>query len=430
VALWLAGALVVAFQPALLFAWQLAGAALAATLAADALAVWRLIAPPELRRTVAQSLPVGEWHKVQVRISGTRTRLRGVLQDAHPDRFESEGLPLSFRVPAGGWVELGYRVRPLARGDHTFGRADVRIDSPLLLWQRVLTCGAQTPVRVYPDFAKITQYTLFATDHRLSQIGVLLRRRRGEGLDFQQLREYRQGDSSRQIDWKASARQRKLISREYQDERDQRIVFMLDCGQRMRAFEAGEGSDALSHFDHTLNALLLLAYVALRQGDAVGVLTFAHARPRYLAPRKSVAAVSQLLNGLYDIEPSLATPDYLSASEQLLKRLNKRSLIVLLTNLRDEDDALLEPALRLLQQRHLVLLANLREVSLDRVSRAPIASFDDALTFGAAAEYVRARSRNLKRLRHRGAQVLDVYPSRLPTTLVNKYWEMKRAGQV
>ena len=97
--------------------------------------------------------------------------------------------------------------------------------------------------------------------------------------------------------------------------------------------------------------------------------------------------------------------------------------------MRDEDDALLVPALRLLQQRHLVLLANLREVSLDQVARAPIATLEDALTYGAAAEYLRARSRNLKNLRHRGAQVLDVYPSRLPTMLVNKYWEMKRAGQ-
>ena len=103
---------------------------------------------------------------------------------------------------------------------------------------------------------------------------------------------------------------------------------------------------------------------------------------------------------------------------------------MLITNLRDEDDAQLVPALRLLQRRHLVLLANLREVSLDRVARAPIETFHDALTFGAAAEYLRARSRNLARLRHSGVQVLDVYPSRLPTSLVNKYLEMKRAGQV
>jgi uncharacterized protein (DUF58 family) len=296
------------------------------------------------------------------------------------------------------------------------------------LWQRTMRSGEPTAVRVYPDFAKVTQYNLLATDNRLSQIGVLLRRRRGEGLDFNQLREYRQGDSSRQIDWKASARHRKLISREYQDERDQRIVFMLDCGQRMRAAE-GEGTEvSLSHFDYTLNALLLLSWVALRQGDAVGVATFSHPESRYLAPRKSVGAVSAILNGVYDLEPTLSTPDYLTASEELTMRLRKRSLVVLLTNLRDEDDALLVPALRLLQRRHLVLLANLRETSLDRLSRAPIENLDDALTFGAAAEYLRARGRNLQRLRHAGVQVLDAYPEKLPTLLVNKYWEIKRAG--
>src|SRR5207245_336877 len=111
-------------------------------------------------------------------------------------------LPLAFSLERGTWLELAYRVRPLARGAHRFGGLTLRVDSPLRLWQRTLACGEPTAVRVYPDFAKVTQYTLLATDNRLSQIGVLLRRRRGEGLEFQQLREYRQGDSPRQIDWK------------------------------------------------------------------------------------------------------------------------------------------------------------------------------------------------------------------------------------
>jgi uncharacterized protein (DUF58 family) len=300
------------------------------------------------------------------------------------------------------------------------------------LWLRRLDAGTPQSVRVYPDFAKVAQYALLATDNRLSQIGVLQRRRRGEGVEFHQLREYRRGDTSRQIDWKATARVHKLISREYQDERDQRIIFLLDCGQRMRAHEgAGKGeARGLSHFDHTLNALLLLSYVALRQGDAVGVLTFAHPRPRYFAPRKSVSTVNLILNGLYDLEPTASTPDYLSAGEQLVARLSKRALVVLLTNLRDEDDGVLLPALKLLQQRHLTLLANLRETSLDAIVREPVRTFDEALTFGAAAEYLHARSATMLKLRHMGVRILDAYPQQLPRILVNKYWDMKRAGQI
>ena len=429
---WLVVGLVAAFVPSLLIVWQVGGALIGAALLADALVGLGIAQPPAIERRVAHNLAVGQWSSTELRLTQAPRRLRGWLTDAYPDSFEATALPRAFTLDPGQALLLPYRVRPLARGSHRYGRVTLRLDTPLRLWQRALAGGSDSEVRVYPDFAKVAQYALLATDHRLAQIGVLQRRRRGEGLDFHQLREYRVGDTSRQIDWKATARAHRLISREYQDERDQRIVFLLDCGQRMRAREApADASErALSHFDHTVNALLLLAYVALRQGDAVGVLTFGHPRPRYFAPRKSVATVNLILNGLYDLEPTTAAPDFLSATEDLHARLSKRALVVILTNLRDEDDSLLLPALRLLRRRHLTLLANLREPSLDRVARAGAPTFDDALTFGAAAEYLRTRDTTMVRLRQQGVEVVDGYPNELPRLLVNRYWEMKRAGRI
>jgi uncharacterized protein (DUF58 family) len=202
-------------------------------------------------------------------------------------------------------------------------------------------------------------------------------------------------------------------------------VFLLDCGQRMRARD-----DALSHFDHTLNALLLLAYVALRQGDAVGLSTFAHAEPRFLAPRKSLDTVQQLLNATYALQPSLRTSDYLLAGQALAERLTRRSLIVLLTNLRDEDASTLPLALKQLGRRHLVLLANLRETALDAMLKRPVEDFDGALRYAAAVDYRRERRRQLAVLRAQGAMVLDVAPPELPAALVNRYWDMKRGGML
>ena len=198
---------------------------------------------------------------------------------------------------------------------------------------------------------------------------------------------------------------------------------MLDCGQRMRARD-----DALSHFDHTLNAMLLLTYVALRQGDAVGLSTFAHDTPRFFAPRKSLDTVQRLLNTVFDLQPSLRTPDYQLASQHLAGRLTRRSLVVLLTNLRDEDDATLAPALALLRRRHLVLVANLRETALDRILAEPVGDFDSALTYASATEYAKSRERQIRMLQAAGAKVLDASPPRLPMALVNRYWELKRSG--
>jgi uncharacterized protein (DUF58 family) len=253
---------------------------------------------------------------------------------------------------------------------------------------------------------------------------VLKRRRRGQGLDFHQLREYREGDAERQIDWKASARIGRLISREYQDERDQQILLVIDTGRRMAARD-GE----LGHLDHVLNAAMLLAHAAIRQGDAVGLATLGGQR-RWLAPRKSRAMLNALLGELYDLEPTLATPDFHAAAVEIMTRLRKRALVVILTNLRDEDDEGLAAALRLLRERHLVLVASLRETILDAALAAPVSTLDDALTHAATAQYLERRAEAFRRLEQSKVPAVDVEPAALPLALVNRYLELKRSGRL
>jgi len=423
-AAWLALGIGVVFVSALTSLWWAFGGLTAAAAGADAMAGRARRGRVGATRELPHALPVGTWQNVPLRLTVTGS-VAGWLRDRHPAAFPVEGLPLFFRLDPGRRLEVAYRVSVTERGLHTFDAIDLRLLSPLHLWLIPETLPVEDEVRVFPNFARITQYTLLATDNRLSQIGILRRRRRGEGMEFHQLRDYRQEDSPRQIDWKASSRMGRLISREYQDERDQQLVFLLDCGGRMRAKDGD-----LSHFDHTLNALLLLAYVALRQGDAVGMATFAHERPRYLPPKKSMTTVNRLLNAVYDLQPSLQTSDYLSAGEDLSKRLTKRSLIVLVTNLRDEDDDTLGPAMRQLGRRHAVTLASLKEPLLDELANAPITDFDAALTRAAALEYAHARRRQAAMLRHGGVHILDASPRELPVTLINHYWQRKRAGNL
>lgn len=420
---WLALGLMAVAWAEMLPLWLGAGVLLASVALLDALLVRRRGNPLGFERDTSPAWPVGQQQNVHLRLTSSGRAAAGWIHDRHPDGFEAQGLPLAFRLDAGQWVRLSYRVLPDRRGIHHFGAAELRLVSPLGLWLSRHAVGGGWTVRVYPDFARIAQYALFAIDNRLSQIGLLRRRRRGEGMDFHQLREYRSDDSPRQIDWKATSRMGKLISRDYQDERDQQIVFMLDCSQRMRARD-----DALSHFDHALNAMLLLAYVALRQGDAVGLSTFAHDAPRFFAPRKSLDTVQRLLNTVFDLQPSLRTPDYQMAGQHLAGRLTRRSLIVLLTNLRDEDDATLLPALTLLRRRHLVLVASLRETVLDRILAEPVTDFDSALTYVSTTDYLKARERQARMLQVTAGKVLDVAPPQLPMALVNRYWELKRSG--
>jgi uncharacterized protein (DUF58 family) len=185
----------------------------------------------------------------------------------------------------------------------------------------------------------------------------------------------------------------------------------------------------LTHLDRALDAAMLLAFVALRQGDAVGLATLG-GEERWLAPRKSRAMMNTLLDQAFDLRPSLRTPDFVELASNIRIRLRKRALIVLLTNLRDEDDDSLDEALALLRERHLVLIASLREPILDAALRGEVKTLDDALTHAATAQYLEQRRRAFRRLEATHVPAVDVEPAALPMALVNRYLDLKRSGRM
>ena len=389
----------------------------------DALRLKRLPSP-RLQRQMPGSLSLGRWGEVRMDIQHDYQHAINIqLFDHVPDGLSFENLPQSVELQPGQHSQLGYPLRPLKRGHFSFDRCEINLPSPMGLWTARRYLHVIDSTRVYPDFARLYGAQLLAVDNWLSQLGVRQRPRRGLGLEFHQLREFREGDSLRQIDWKATARQRTPIAREYQDERDQQIIFMLDCGRRMRS-QDGE----LAHFDHALNACLLLSYVALRQGDAVGLSTFAGEQPRYLAPVKGPGQLNVLLNAVYDLDSSQHPADYQSAASLLLARQKRRALVVLLTNLRDEDDEELLTAVKRMSRQHRVLVASLREEVLDSVRQAPVQTLSEALAYCGTVDYLNARAELHERLNANGVPVLDARPSELGAELVTRYLSWKKAG--
>ncbi|MEN5313010.1 DUF58 domain-containing protein [Pseudomonas koreensis] len=389
----------------------------------DAIRLQRLPSP-RVDRQMPGSLALGRWSEVRLQVSHDfREPITLAMFDHVPQGLTFDNLPLSVALQPGQFSEVGYRLRPLSRGHFSFAQCEINLPSPLGLWsgKRLLDVPAQT--RVYPDFARLYGGELLAVDNWLSQLGVRQRQRRGQGQEFHQLREFREGDSLRQIDWKATARQRTPIAREYEDERDQQIIFMLDCGRRMRS-QDGE----LSHFDHALNACLLLSYVALRQGDAVGLSTFADDQPRYLAPVKGSGQLNVLLNTVYDLASSQRPADYQAAIRQLLTRQKRRALVILMTNLQDEDHGELTNAVQYLSRQHQVLVVSLREETLDQMRQDSVQTLPEALAYCGAVDYLNARAELNERLIAHGTPVLDVPTSKLNTELVSIYLSWKKAG--
>jgi uncharacterized protein (DUF58 family) len=347
--------------------------------------------------------------------------------DAH---FTFEGLPQTVAVPALSHVALRYTATATQRGVAQFGATQLRWRTRFGCFDMRQTLGEPRRLRVYPNFAALARYAWLSGDRRLAQIGIKTYAQRGLGTDFRQLSDYKTGDSLRHIDWKATQRQRRPIVREFQDDRDQCVLFLLDCGRRMRADEGALALKANSHFDEALNALMLLSYVALKEGDEVGAMTFgcpADER-RDFAPRKGTATLNALMNRLHDIQPGATHSDYLLAAQEMLRVQKRRALVIVLTNFRDEDAAELRPAIKLLRRKHLVLVASLRERVLGRIASQPLVHARDAVDVAAAHLFEQSRRDAFARVVGNDPLSVDVEPADLAVALVNRYHAVKRAG--
>jgi len=402
-------------------AWAIAGAVLALLALLDLVSLWRS-AVPDVARRVPEALPLGVEREVVLQVEPGARRQRVDVHDLHPGGWEASGLPRTLALEPGMVSSVGYRLRPNARGAFEFEGVHLRLHSPLRLWRRLCLAGAAQRVRVFPNFAPLTRFALVSAEQASRMMGAHVKRRRGEGTDFHQMREYRVGDSLRQIDWKATSRVRKLISREYQDEKNQQLVVVLDTGRRMLARD-GE----LAHFDHALDASLLVSYLALRQGDAVGLLATGGDR-RWVPPQRGMAAIDTLLRASYDLQPRPVATDYLAAATELSLRQRRRGLLMLVTNLRDEDIEDLLASVRMLQKRHLVVVASLRERALDDVLDADVRDVAGAVRAGATARYLAQRTAAHDALRRHRVMVLDVTSEQLPAALVERYLAIKRDG--
>jgi uncharacterized protein (DUF58 family) len=412
----------------------LAGVLLAAFLVDVAATAWLLRRHPiAFERTLPNALAIGQPHALlaTLRHDGARA-WRVQLFDHVPPTMRLRQLPAELVLPPARPVEVRYEVTPTRRGTAAFEPAALRVRSPLGLADLQLRVGAAQSLQVYPNFAAVSRYAWLAGDRRLAEIGIKTYAARGSGTDFKQLGEYVPGMSTRHIDWNASFRHRRAVVREFQDDRDQSVMFLLDCGRRMRADEHGASGTAAvdgSHFDQALNALMLLAYVALKDGDAVGAMTFGHeaGQQRHFAPAKGMAALNAMVARLHDVEPGPTHSDYLVAARDLMLRLPRRSLVVVLTNFRDEDCEELEAALRLMRTRHLVLLASLKEQVLAEIVAQPLADARAVAEVASAHWFERARSEAFRRLAGRDQLLVDVEPQQLASTLVNRYHAVKRA---
>jgi uncharacterized protein (DUF58 family) len=410
--------------PILQSTWLWLGGIALAVILSDA--AWlRFQRPPAVKRLLPGRFALGEPGEVCLIIHNSANRSVALdFFDGIPQEAVAETMPWSGEVPAQLEVRVFHPVKIMRRGEAVFGPVELRVRSVLGLWRRRTRHLSRETVKVYPNYEPVVRFALLAMQHRDNPLGIVRRARPGSSRDFHQLRDYRDGDPFSQIDWKASSRRQVLISRDFQEQRDQSVVFLLDTGRRMRALDGG-----MPQFDHVLNAILLVSHVALRQGDQVAVKSFG-GTDRWLPPVKGGHAMPVLLNHLYDYQTTTAPSDFTEAVEKLMARQRRRSLVILLTNLRGEDGKELLPALQVLQTRHLVLLASMREEVVRHAFSHPVDSLPAALGHLAAGRYLLERREILASLGAMGILTLDSTAADFPVALANSYTDIKAAGRI
>jgi uncharacterized protein (DUF58 family) len=371
---------------------------------------------PSSSRKIPTRFASGVSSEVEVKISNRSAFSMNVMfHDGLPMEAICQALPWSGPLPPRGYHKIAYPLEFIERGDTLIEKSYLEYRTLLGMWSRQVRTGEEAETKVYPNYEPIVRYALLTMESSPEQMGIVMKNRIGMSKEFHQLRDYHLGDMLSQIDWKASSKHRSLISRDYQEQKDQNVILVIDCGRRMRAID-----DGIPQFDHCLNAMLLLSYVALKQGDHVGVLSFGGTE-RWLPPVKGIQSMTTLLNHLYDYKTSPSPSDFSEAAERLLTRQRRRSLVIVLTNVRGEDGQELIEPLRKIRQKHVVMVANLQEKEVMDRYKKEVTGLDDALTLGATQMYLDERKAIMTQLESHGISTVDAPAQNLPVALANRY---------
>lgn len=373
-------------------------------------------------------------------------------------------------LAANSCERLDYRLLWNRRGVFALEFVALRFTGALKIWRRYKKVPCVSNFRVYPNLCQLSRQELFARKSQFLMPGVRRTRRVGQDAEFERLRDYTIDDQYKFIDWRATARRNKLIVRDFQTTRNQRVVIALDAGRMTM-----NRSNGITLFDSALNSTLALAYIALRQGDEVGCLVFSDDVKTFIPPRGGASHMNAIIRGVFDVFPERVESRYDRAFSYLKTHSSKRALVTLATNVLDQRNAdQIKSCMTGLCGAHLPLGLFLRERSLfDAVERFdelengvrsssenesqdseklrlwmkqyreadPIDELERKLRYdaraenlspedtffnaGAAAEILNWRRKTLAYLEARGVLSLDVFPEDATAALVNKYLEIK-----
>ncbi len=344
--------------------------------------------------------------------------------DELPAQFQKRDFEYKTSLSKGDKKEYRYTVRPVDRGEYVFGNLNVFASSPLKIIKRKFVFQKDQMVPVYPSIIQMQQYDFLAINNQLTEVGLKKIRRIGHTQEFEQIKEYVQGDDFRTVNWKATAKQNQLMVNQYQDERSQPIYSIIDTGRVMKM-----PFNELKLLDYAINSALAFSNVALKRNDKTGMITFSKKIESFVPAVQKITHLNTILEKLYNINTMFTDADFGMLYAHIKRKVNQRSLLLLYTNF-EHISALKRqlPFLTAISKKHVLVVIFFENTELDTLISTDAEDLQSIYHKTIAEKFTMEKRLMQKELQKYGIQTILTKPENLTMNTINKYLEIKARG--
>jgi uncharacterized protein (DUF58 family) len=393
-----------------------------ALLLTDLLLLFRVKRGLSGRRILADKLSNGDENEISIYIENFYAFTSSLrIFDEIPHQFQRRDLEFNLRLPAGDSRVVKYFLRPVKRGEYSFGAVNVLVSTPLKLFARRFRFSADKVVPVYPSYIQMRKYELMAISHRLTDTGIKKIRRIGHNQEFELIKEYVAGDDFRTVNWKATARKSRLMVNQYQDERSQQVYSLIDKGRVMQMPFNG-----MSLLDYAINATLVISNIAIKKSDKAGLITFQDRIGNMLPAGRLNNQMSTIQEVLYNQKTAFLETDFSILYNRIRRSISQRSLLLLFTNFESIHGLHRQlPYLINLARTHLLVVIFFENTELTEVITQPAENLKEIYYKAIAERFSYEKKLIVKELQKHGIQSILTTPEKLTISTINKYLELK-----
>lgn len=379
----------------------------------------------EAERITPEKLSNGDLNPITINLKNHYTFPISVkIIDEIPFQFQIRDFKIKKTIKAATQKEIGYDLRPTERGEYHFGSLNIYVSSPLRLISRRFIFDNGQMVPTYPSYIQLRKYDLIAFSNNLFQYGIKKIRRIGHTMEFEQIKEYVQGDDLRTLNWKATAKRNSLMVNQFQDEKSQSVYMAIDKGRVMQM-----PFDGLSLLDYAINSSLVLSNVILKKQDKAGLFSFSKKVENRVFAERRGSQMQKILETLYNVKTDFFESDYSRLYVDIKKNINQRSLIILYTNFETMDGLNRQlPYLKGIAKSHLLVVVFFQNTELNSIINKKTATIQEVYDKVIAEKFMFEKRLIVNELKKYGIHSVLTQPENLTLDAINKYLEIKSRG--